>query len=121
MNYIKNQLLTIEQNKLLIILQDYVKNNYHILCHIQLNTILSLSSDKDTSNHNSNMKDNDNITLPFVIYDTTSREIKAVLSLSTELKEAELLSEQGIVYIHLNQIDDALTNKDLIDFYSDSF
>ncbi|EFB70462.1 MAG: DUF2726 domain-containing protein [Paludibacteraceae bacterium] len=121
MSYLKQQFLTEEESKLLVILQENVKGNYHVFCKVRLSEFLYSSQKMGSSEFFNEFEIVNTITLPFAIYDTLENHLVAVVSFKKTIEKANLLENQDIKVIHLTMLKDALTNSELSNVYSDSF
>ncbi|EOI3591715.1 DNA distortion polypeptide 3 [Proteus mirabilis] len=121
MSYLRQQFLTEEESKLLVILQENVKENYHIFCKVRLSEFLYSAKKMGSSEFFNEFEIVNSITLPFAIYDTFENQLVAVISYIKPIEKSNLLENQDIKVIHLTMLKDALTNGDLSMFYSDSF
>ncbi|HHR5833352.1 TPA: DNA distortion polypeptide 3 [Providencia alcalifaciens] len=121
MSYLRQRFLTEEESKLLVILQENVKENYHVFCKVRLSEFLYSSQKMGSSEFFNEFEIVNSITLPFAIYDTFENQLVAVISYIKPIEKSNLLENQDIKVIHLTMLKDALTNGDLSMFYSDSF
>lgn len=120
MSYLRQQFLTEEESKLLVILQENVKENYHVFCKVRLSEFLYSSQKIGTPEFFSEFEFVNSITLPFAIYDTLENQLVAVVSFNNPIEKLNLLESQGIKVIHLDALKTALTNIELEFYFKDA-
>ncbi|HHR6174028.1 TPA: DNA distortion polypeptide 3 [Providencia alcalifaciens] len=113
MSYLRQQFLTEEESKLLVILQENVKENYHVFCKVRLSEFLYSSQKMGTPEFFNEFEIVNSITLPFAIYDTLENQLVAVISYIKPIEKSDLLENQGVKVIHLTMLKDALTHNQL--------
>ncbi|EUD10801.1 DNA distortion polypeptide 3 [Providencia alcalifaciens] len=120
MSYLRQQFLTEEESKLLVILQENVKENYHVFCKVRLSEFLYSSQKMGTSEFFNEFEIVNSITLPFAIYDTLENQLVAVISYIKPIEQSDLLENQGVKVIHFNALKTALTNSELEFYFKDA-
>jgi len=117
MSYLRQQFLTEEESKLLVILQENVKENYHVFCKVRLSEFLYSSQKIGTPEFFNEFEIVNSITLPFAIYDTLENQLVAVISFKKPIEQVSLLAKQEINVIHFTELKDALMNEQLQKIY----
>ncbi|SAG83719.1 Uncharacterised protein [Enterobacter hormaechei] len=103
--------------KAITILNDNLKENYHVFYGVRLSEILFPASDYGTDAFFNEFEAINSITLPLIIYEMNGRKPVAVIGFDN-IDGSDFIEQTEIKLLNINNLSDLLTNETLESFYS---